>query len=290
MQNKMQNKMMMPLNAMTVDVEEYFHVYALSEVLSKKDWDMLPQRALSSMDKLLALFDVYEIKASFYILGWFAQKHPQLIQKMAKAGHEIASHGYDHRRVDTFTKSEFKEDSHKAKSILEEISGQNIIGYRAPTFSLNEKTPWAYDVLKEMGFRYSSSLYPVKHDLYGDPNGQRIPFQPLGKSIDFYEIPMSTLRMFNKNIPISGGGYFRLLPYSIYKRLILRNQNSSAAPCIFYTHPWEIDAGQPKIEGLSFKSRFRHYHNLEGTYAKLEKLCKDFRWGRMDYIFLKDKG
>ena len=274
-------------NVMSVDVEEYFHVQALSQTVLRRDWDHLPLRGQKSMESLLELFSIHSVKATFFTLGWFAEKNPTLMKRIADNGHEIACHSYDHKPVYSLTPKTFKADIEKAKKILEDTTSSPIIGYRAPTFSINDKTPWAYEVLAEAGFVYSSSIYPVHHDLYGNPDAPRGPTKPLGKNVNFYEIPMSTLSLFGKNIPVSGGGYFRLMPYFMYQKLLQCRERREKTPHIFYTHPWEIDPNQPVIKGLKLKSRFRHYYNLDNTYKKLEKLCHDFDWGRMDEIYLK---
>jgi polysaccharide deacetylase family protein (PEP-CTERM system associated) len=276
-------------NVMSVDVEEYFHVQALNQVVSRQDWDRLPLRGRESMEHLLELFAIHSVKATFFTLGWFAEKNPGLMRKMADKGHEIACHSYDHKPVYSLTPKTFKADIEKARKTLEDATSAPVIGYRAPTFSINENTPWAYEILAEAGFTYSSSIYPVKHDLYGNPNAPRGPTKPLGENVNFYEIPMSTLSFFGKNIPVSGGGYFRLIPYALYRKLLELRAKRENTPHIFYTHPWEIDPDQPVIKGLKLKSRFRHYYNLGNTYHKLEKLCHDFDWGRMDDVYLKTK-
>ena len=273
-------------NVMTVDVEDYFHAEALSRCFPREGWNALEWRVEANVDRLLALFDATNVSATFFILGWVAERHRQLIARIADGGHEIASHGYDHRRVDRQRRHEFAEDVHRATSVLEELSGKPVFGYRAPTFSISRDNFWAFDVLERAGYRYSSSVFPIRHDNYGIPDAPRFPFFPAGRRI--LEIPITTTARFRTNLPCAGGGYFRLLPYWWSRANIERVNRSDGQPCVFYIHPWEIDPAQPRRTDVSWLSRRRHYTNLETTEARLNRLLQDFDWGRMDEVFIDD--
>lgn len=271
------------LNAMTVDVEDYFQVQAFADRIPRECWDAIPRRVEANVDRLLDLFGAHGASATFFALGWIAIRHPAMFRRIVAAGHEVASHGYDHRRVDELSPTLFQEDVRRTKRILEEITGSPVRGYRAPTFSIGSSTPWAYDVLEQEGYRYSSSIYPIRHDLYGAADAPRTPFQV--KPGGIWEIPLTTRRLLGQNVPCAGGGYFRLLPYWI-SRYNLRHLNASKwPPCIFYLHPWEMDADQPPVRGISAKTRFRHYTHLRAMPLRLQRLLRDFRWGRMDHAF-----
>lgn len=272
-------------NAMTVDVEEYFQVYALSSKIKREDWQWISSRVMESMRRILDLFSEHDVKATFFILGWVAEKHPDLIQEMVDKGHEVASHSYDHQRIDSMDASRFKEDARKSKQIIEDLSGQKVKGYRAPTFSIGLKTPWFFEILAEEGYKYSSSIYPVQHDLYGMPDAPTNSYRPRFVETDFLEIPMTVASILGRHIPVSGGGYFRFMPYPIFKSLTQKAREQYKRPTIFYFHPWEIDVDQPRIYGLPMKSAFRHYFNLGGMEEKLGKLCQDSKWDRMDKVF-----
>ena len=268
---------------MTVDVEEYFHVSAFENVISPKDWDQYPAGVERNTHRLLELFEQYEAKCTFFILGWVAEKYPSLIQSVASQGHEIASHGYAHQRVIDLTREQFFHDVEKSKKILEDHSGKAVLGYRAPSFSINDSNKWAFDVLVELGFKYSSSTYPIKHDLYGVPDWPRFCYQrPEG----ILEIPIPTLRKNSKNTGIGGGGYFRLYPYTLSDRRIQSYLREEKQPYNFYFHPWEIDPTQPKIKGASFKSKLRHYINLSKMEKKLIKLLENYQWSTMQNTYL----
>lgn len=267
---------------MTVDVEEYFHVSAFDHIVSPKDWDQYPSRVERSTYRLLELFEQYQVKGTFFILGWVAEKHPSLIRSIVSLGHEIASHGYAHQRVTYMTGEQFFSDVERSKKVLEDISGEAVIGYRAPSFSINDSTKWAFDVLIELGFKYSSSTYPIKHDLYGVPDWPRFCYQrPEG----IKEIPISTLRKNSKNTGIGGGGYFRLYPYMLSNKRIQRYLREEKQPYNFYFHPWEIDPEQPRIGGASLKSKLRHYLNLKRMEGKLIELLKDYQWSTMQETY-----
>lgn len=272
------------LNAMSVDVEDYFQVQALSPVFAPSDWDGCESRVERNTDLLLDIFAEADIKATFFTLGWIAQRHPALVRRIAAGGHEVASHGFRHARVDSQTPAEFREDVKKTRLLLEDIAGTPVRGYRAATFSVGPGTPWAWPVLEEAGYAYSSSVYPVARDFYSFPDAPRVPYKPAGTD-NFLEIPISTVRFANRNWACGGGGYFRFLPYAASRAGIAHVNKAEHRPAVFYLHPWEVDPGQPRVRGLSAKSRFRHYVNLSRTEGRLRRLAKDFRWGRVDAAF-----
>lgn len=270
---------------MTIDVEDYFQVSAFASHIPREAWETIPCRVERNIDRILLLLDEKQIKATFFTLGWVAKRYPSMIKRMAEEGHEIASHGWSHYRVTDQQPSEFKEDITQSKALLEDISGQTVLGYRAPSFSINHKNLWALEYLKEAGYRYSSSIYPVQHDHYGMPDAPRFSFYPKeGKGL--LELPVTTTRLFGRNIPAGGGGYFRLWPYPISRWFINRVNQIDSRPAIFYFHPWEIDSEQPRQEDISLKTRFRHYLNLQRMEGRLRLLTHDFEWDRMDHIFL----
>jgi polysaccharide deacetylase family protein (PEP-CTERM system associated) len=275
----------MPIvNAMSVDVEDYFQVEALSGVVSRDDWNAIPRRVAANTDRLIDLFAATGARATFFTLAWVAQRHPDLIRRIVDAGHELASHGLDHTRVDRQTPETFRADLKRSRAILEDVGGARVAGYRAASFSIGARNLWAFDVLEEEGYAYSSSVYPIQHDLYGMPDAPRTPFHPrAGKLI---EIPLTTVRRFGRNFPCAGGGYFRLVPYWLSRANLRRVHAQDQSPCIFYLHPWEIDPDQPRVPGLSVKSRLRHYLNLGAMEGRLRQLLTDFAWDRMDRIFL----
>lgn len=277
-----------PLNAMTVDVEDYFHVQAFAGIIDRKDWDSLPTRVESNTSRMLDLFAQKRATATFFVLGWVAERFPALLRRIADGGHEIACHSYGHRQIFTQTREEFRDDVRRAKCVIEDAAGKAVRGYRAPTFSLNTQTWWAYDVLGEEGYAYSSSIYPVARDNYGMPDAPRTAFMPTDSG-PMIEIPMSTVRYGQRNLPASGGGFFRLLPYGV-SRHALKRVNRAEGPSIFYCHPWEIDPGQPRVSGASLKSRVRHYTNLGAMERRISRLLDDFAWGRMDEVFLGNAG
>ncbi len=273
-------------NAMTVDVEDYFHVSAFESVITQKDWPNLPLRVEKNTYRLLELFEQHGVKGTFFTLGWVAERCPDLIKAIVDQGHELASHGYKHQRATNMTREEFEADVRLSKNILEDASGTEVIGYRAPSFSINESNTWVFEVLSELGFKYSSSTYPINHDLYGVPDWPRFAYQ---REEGILEIPVPTLRKNNVNTGIGGGGYFRLLPYCISKKRINKYLREETQPYSFYFHPWEIDPEQPRVAGASFKSRLRHYINLSGMENKLIKLLKDHHWSTMQDVYLNPK-
>jgi len=275
-------------NAMTVDVEDYFHVSAFEKTIVKSDWHNLELRVETNTNRLLELFDKHNTKSTFFTLGWVAKRCPNLIKSIVDQGHELASHGYSHQRATIMTPQEFKADVEKSKKILEDTSGKAVIGYRAPSFSINDSNTWVYDILLELGFDYSSSTYPIHHDLYGVPNWPRFLYQREegGGDKKIIEIPIPTLRKNNINTGIGGGGYFRLYPYWLSKRRIDKFHQQEQQPYSFYFHPWEIDPQQPRINNAPLKSKIRHYINLSTMEGKLEKLLKDFQWDTMQNVYL----
>ena len=272
-------------NAMSVDVEEYYQVSAFEPLIDRSQWPQWPSRVVETTERILQLFSNANIKATFFTLASVAQEHPQLIAKIVSEGHELASHGMSHYRITQQSQKEFLEDCSSAKKLLEDISGLEVVGYRAASYSLVEETIWAHDLLAEAGYKYSSSTYPIHHDLYGIPNGSRFTYK-VSEQTDLLEIPLTTAKISGQNIPLGGGGYFRLMPYALYKKLLSSYHKNENKPSLFYFHPWEIDAKQPRPDKIPLKTRFRHYTNLARMEKKLEKLVHDFKWNRMDKIFL----
>ncbi|MBL8339714.1 MAG: DUF3473 domain-containing protein [Rhodoferax sp.] len=270
-------------NALTIDVEDYFQVSAFAPTIDRSTWDARECRVERNVDRILAMLAERQVQATFFTLGWVAERYPAVVRKIVAAGHELASHGYGHERASDLSEAAFFEDISRAKAILEDISGVQVKGYRAPSFSIGEGNLWAFDCLLRAGYRYSSSIYPIAHDHYGMPDAPR---QPHEVRPGLLEVPITTLRFFNRNFPSSGGGYFRLLPYALSRWMLNRVNTVDGQPGIFYFHPWEIDPGQPRIDGISSKTRFRHYVNIGRTEGRLRALLRDFRWGRMDQIFL----
>ncbi len=266
------------LNAMTVDVEDYFQVSAFENVINRNDWDSINLRVGDNTHRLLDLFAEHNVKSTFFTLGWVTKRCPDVIRRMVSEGHEVASHGLAHQRATTMTREQLYEDVAQSKAILEDISGTQVVGYRAPSFSVNDSNTWVYEVLKEQGFVYSSSTYPIAHDLYGVPEWPRFKYQrPEG----ILEIPIPTLRRNSVNTGIGGGGYFRLYPYRLSKKRIQRFMEEESEPYNFYFHPWEIDPEQPSVKSASFRSKFRHYVNLSRMEGKVVKLLHDYEWGTM---------
>ena len=272
-------------NAMSVDVEDYFQVSAFEKHVDKQDWESIPCRVEANVDRILALFDSKGVKATFFTLGWVAERYPEMTRRIVAHGHELASHGWEHIRVTNQDPEAFREDVSRTRTLLEDISGKPIRGYRAASYSIGSDNLWAWDILAEAGYQYSSSIVPIRHDLYGMPEASRFPFRVAGDQL--LEIPVSTIPIRGKNFNCGGGGWFRLFPYG-FSRWALRQVNQKEdQPGIFYFHPWEIDPEQPRLEGLSAKTRFRHYLNLGKMQARLERLMDDFRWDRMDRVFLE---
>lgn len=271
---------------MTVDVEEYFQVSAFNGVLERSQWSALESRVELTVDRVLACFAECDVKATFFILGCVAEAAPAMVRRIAAAGHEVASHGWQHIKVSTQTPDEFLADARRTRLFLEDVSGLPVRGYRAASFSIGAGNLWAYDVLANAGYRYSSSIYPVHHDHYGFPSAPRHPFRLVAGGV--LEIPPATLRLVGHNLPMGGGGYFRLLPLSLSRWALRRINAEDAMPAVFYFHPWEMDAEQPRVDGIPLARRFRHYVNLDSFPRKLSDLLKAIAWGRMDRIYGMD--
>jgi polysaccharide deacetylase family protein (PEP-CTERM system associated) len=270
-------------NALTIDVEDYFQVQAYAGAIDRADWDKIPRRVEANTDLILTALARHGTRATFFTLGWVAERHPALIRRITAAGHELASHGYGHQLVTDLTPQQFRDDLTRAKAILEDIGGVAVAGYRAPTFSIGPRNPWAWDVLAETGHTYSSSVFPVRHDLYGAPSAPRGPYQPA--ACNLVEIPMTTVQWLGRNLPCAGGGYFRLLPYAAYRFGVRHLHRRERRPAIFYSHPWEFDPAQPSVPAAKWSSRFRHRVNLARMPARLDDLLADFTWDRMDRVF-----
>lgn len=268
---------------MTVDVEDYFQVQAFAKCIDRSAWTSLPSHVEANTQRMLEQFARHDIKATFFTLGWVAERFPALVRRIVANGHELASHGFGHQLVHELSPDQFRHDLTRAKDVLEEAGGVEVKGYRAPTFSIGPQNPWAFEILAETGHQYSSSVYPVKHDLYGAPDSPRSPYRPT--KLDLLELPMTTLQLGRKNLPIAGGGYFRLVPYWLYRQALARFNQVESRPSIFYIHPWEIDADQPPIAGAGRLARFRHHVNIRAVPRRLDRLLSDFRWGRMDQVF-----
>lgn len=273
-------------NAMTVDVEDYFQVQAFAGCVDRGAWDGFASRVEANVDRILGQFASAGVSATFFTLGWIAERHPAMIRRIVAEGHELASHGYDHTRADSQDRMTFLMDVTRTRKLLEDIGGIAVHGYRAATFSIGSRNPWAFHALEEAGYTYSSSVNPIRHDLYGMPDAPRTPYHPDDSAL--VEIPMTTLRAFGRNWPCSGGGYFRLLPYSVFRHALAAVNRQQAG--VFYFHPWEVDPGQPRIDGAGWKSRFRHYTNLSRMAGRLDQLLRDFAWDRMDRVFADTMG
>lgn len=270
-------------NALTIDVEDYFQVSAFAPYIERSNWESRECRVERNVDRILHLLSDGDIQATFFTLGWIAERYPTLVRRIVDGGHEIASHGYAHERVSDLSEEDFFSDIYRAKALLEDIAGLQVQGYRAPSFSIGLGNLWALDTLRRAGYRYSSSIYPIQHDHYGMPDAPRFAYQICEGLI---EVPPSTLRLFNRNLPSSGGGYFRLFPYALSRWMLRQVNSQDRSPAVFYFHPWEIDAGQPRMQGIGWKTYFRHYVNIGRMEKRLAHLLQDFRWGRMDRIFL----
>jgi len=273
---------------MSVDVEDYFQVQAFADRVTRADWDDYPTRVERNTNRVLDVFAAHDVRATFFTLGWVAERHPELIRRIVDEGHELGSHGFAHFRVFEQSPEEFRDGVRRTKRTLEDIGGVEVRGYRAATFSIGEGNLWAFEVLAEEGHVYSSSVYPVHHDFYGMPEAPRFAFFPAGEGIEEY--PITTVKMGAHNLPCGDGVYFRLLPYPMsrwFMRKVNREDNSA---CIFYFHPWEVDPEQPRMPGISAKTRFRHYLNLSAMEGRLGRLCRDFAWDRMDRVFYEPQG
>lgn len=275
------------VNALTIDVEDYFQVSALAPHIARSEWDGHDCRIERNMDRILRLLDDYSTRATLFTLGWIAERYPQLVRRIVQNGHELASHGFSHERASDQDAHSFLADIKRAKLVLEDISGIEVRGYRAPSFSIGAANPWAFDCIQRAGYRYSSSIYPIRHDHYGMPDAPRFAHR-IRESL--LEVPVTTMRMLDRNWPAGGGGYFRLMPYAVSRWLLRQVNRRDRQPAIFYFHPWEIDVGQPRVPGIDVKTRFRHYINLKHTEPRLRRLLADFRWGPVEKVFLDEVG
>ena len=272
-------------NALTIDVEDYFQVSAFAAHIRPADWPALPSRIEANVERILELLSGAGVQATFFTLGWIGSRYPALVRRIVDAGHELASHGYAHLRASDQSPADFTRDITVSKQLLEQIGGQPVLGYRAPSFSIGAGNLWALAALRHAGYRYSSSIYPIRHDHYGMPDAPRFAFEPDGGD-GLLELPISTVRLWRRNWPAGGGGYFRLLPYRVSCALLRRINFTEHQAGIFYFHPWELDPGQPRQRGIGPATRFRHYVNLHRTEARIVALLRDFRWDRIDRIFL----
>lgn len=272
----------MVVNGLSVDIEDWFQVGAFERTIRRQDWDGLTSRVERNSDAVIALFDRMGAKATFFTLGWVAERFPALIRRIVDAGHELASHGWEHDRVFTLTPDQFREDLRRTRAVLEDLGGQKVTGYRAPSFSIDKRTPWAHEILAEEGYAYSSSVAPVVHDHYGWPEAPRFAFRPVAGS-PLIELPVTTARLGSRIVAAGGGGFFRLFPYA-FSRWAIRQVNGERHPAVFYFHPWEIDPGQPRVADAPLKSKLRHYSRLGAMEGKLERVIGDFRWDRVDRV------
>jgi len=273
----------LPRNAMTVDVEDWFQVQAFARCIPRSAWEGLERRVEANTERILATFARHGVRATFFALGWVAERHPALIRRIVAEGHELGSHGHGHELVHEIGEAAFRADIRRAKAALEDAGGVAVRGYRAPTFSIGPHTPWAHRILAEEGYTYSSSVFPVRHDLYGAPDAPRLPHRPHPDGV--LELPMTTLRAGGRNLPCAGGGWFRLVPYPLFRAGLRRVNGREGQRGIFYFHPWEVDPAQPRPREAALLSRFRHYTGLSSMMARLEALLRDFAWGRMDEVF-----
>jgi polysaccharide deacetylase family protein (PEP-CTERM system associated) len=271
-------------NDMTIDVEDYFQVSALAPYIARSQWDTLDGRVEANVERILAMLDEYGTHATFFTLGWIAERYPGLIRRIVANGHELASHGFAHQRATEQNPAAFFSDIQLAKIVLEDLTGVEVMGYRAPSFSIGQGNSWAFECIERAGYKYSSSVYPIKHDHYGMPDAPRFAHDVRGGLL---EVPVTTMRLFGRNWPAGGGGYFRLLPYAASRWLLRRVNHVDRQPAIFYFHPWEIDPAQPRVPGIDAKTRFRHYLNLDRMERRLRKLLFDFEWGRVDAVMLE---
>lgn len=265
-----------PINYLTIDVEDYFQVAAFEKVIQPSQWKNYPSRVERNTGKILELLDTYKVTATFFIVGWTAEQYPFMVKEIASHGHQIACHSYCHQKIYQQTPDEFRRDTKKAKDILEDITGRSITGYRAPTYSITKKSLWALDIIKELGFKWDSSIFPILHDNYGIPDAPRFAYKlPNG----LIEYPITTALFFGRKVPVAGGGYFRILPYWFTRMALKKINQQEKQPFIFYLHPWEVDPNQPRVNHAGWKSRFRHYHNLGKTEGRLHRLLQEFQFG-----------
>jgi polysaccharide deacetylase family protein (PEP-CTERM system associated) len=271
------------VNAFTIDVEDYFQVSAFSPYIAREQWGDIECRVERNVARLLELLANHETQATFFTLGWIAERYPSMVREIVAQGHELASHGYGHQRATELDHSAYFFDVDRSRKLLQDVSGVDISGYRAPSFSIGAGNLWAFDSLARAGYRYSSSIYPIRHDHYGMPDAPRFAHKVLSGLI---EVPATTLRIVGRNLPSSGGGYFRLLPYALSRWMLRQVNRRDGQSAVFYCHPWEIDAEQPRVAGIDVRTRFRHYVNIDRMPRRLDRLLGDFRWDRMDRIFL----
>jgi polysaccharide deacetylase family protein (PEP-CTERM system associated) len=272
------------VHMMTVDVEDYFHVSAFAGVVSREQWPALESRVAANTDRMLDLFAEHGVRATFFVLGWVAERHPALVRRIARDGHELASHSYWHRLVYDLTPEEFREDLRRARDVLEAVAGVRVRGFRAPSYSIVERSLWALDVLAEEGYAYDASIFPVRHDVYGIPDAPRAPHLIERAAGRLLELPGAAARVGGAPVPI-GGGYFRLLPYAATRWAIARYAAAERQPAMFYLHPWEIDPDQPRLQA-PLKSRMRHYNHLAQTEPRLRRLLRDFAWNSIEATLL----
>lgn len=272
-------------NGLSVDVEEWFQVGAFERVINRDNWAHLESRVEANTDAVLALFAEAEVKATFFILGWVAERSPQLVRRIVAAGHEVASHGAGHQRVFTMDAQAFRADLDRAQQALEDAAGTAVRGYRAPSFSIDARTPWAHRVLADAGYTYSSSVAPIHHDHYGWPEAPRFAFRPVAGA-PLLELPATTVRFGGRNLA-TGGGFFRLLPQA-YSNWAVRQVNQAQRPAIFYFHPWEIDPDQPRVANAPLRSKLRHYSRLSAMADKLRRFTQRHHWGRIDHVALRE--
>ncbi|HKW81107.1 MAG TPA: XrtA system polysaccharide deacetylase [Casimicrobiaceae bacterium] len=275
------------VNALSIDVEDYFQVSAFAEHIPRASWDTQPCRVEANVERILGLLDERKVNATFFTLGWIAERYPTLVRRLVDGGHELASHGYEHLRACDQGYGAFLADIRLAKAVLEDIAGRPVNGYRAPSFSIGPANFWAFDCIAEAGYRYSSSIYPIRHDHYGAPDAPRFSYRVRDNLL---EVPVTTIRVLSANWPAGGGGYFRLLPYPVSRWSIRRVNAVDGKPAMFYFHPWELDPSQPRVKGPGARARFRHYLNLSRTEPRLRNLLADFRWDRADRVFLNGGG
>ena len=276
-----------PTNGLSVDVEDWFQVGAFEQVIERGSWDSLGLRVERNCEMILEMFAEADVHATFFTLGWVAKRHPELMRRIAAAGHELASHGWDHTRVFQMDRPGFKLDLRKSREAIEDAAGVRVRGYRAPSFSIDHRTPWAFMELADQGFAYSSSVAPISHDHYGWREAPRFAFKPLPWS-NLVEIPVTTATFAGRRLAAGGGGFFRVLPYGFSRWAIRQVNRREGRPAVFYFHPWEIDPGQPRVPNAPLKSRLRHYTNLEGMAGKLRQLIDEFHWGRMDVLAARE--
>ncbi len=276
-------------NALSVDVEDWFHVGAFENVIARDSWDGCDCRVERNTDALLQMFDDAGIKATFFSLGWVAERYPALMRRIAEAGHELGNHGSNHDRVFTLSRDQFSADISRARKAIEDASGFAVTGYRAPSFSIDPRTPWAHEVLAEQGYVYSSSVAPIAHDHYGWADAPRFAFKPV-KGSDLIEIPVTTAMLGPKRLAAGGGGFFRILPYAFSRWAVRQVNGQDERPAIIYFHPWEIDPDQPRVANAPIKSKLRHYTNLKAMAPKLKQFMQDFQWERLDAIVERERG